>query len=96
MKKRTFAVYTTKYNQTILKKSKKQNCWTFILLFAATTGISFGLTGLTLSALAFFEATESAAFDRQLGALLIAVSFPLVMLAAHALDKWSESNAAKK
>lgn len=96
MKKRTFAVYTAKDNQTISGKNKKQNYWTFILLFAATIGILSGLTGLLLSALAFFEKTDSAAFDGRLGALLIAVSFPFIMLAAHALDKWNESDAAKK
>lgn len=85
------AVYETKN----LKKDSLKRRWLLTLYFCGFGGILIGLVGLFLSGLAYFEYIEKEQLIHKTGTVLIVLSFPFIMLGAHALDKIFEIDHKK-
>ncbi len=80
------------------KKSKKdalKKRWLLALYFCGFGGILIGLVGLFLSGLAYFEYIEKGQQVHKTGTVLIVISFPFIMLGAHALDRIFEIDHKK-
>ncbi len=67
--------------------------WIAVLLVSAVLGVAAGLAGLLFSSVTWFfnDATKGVA---ELGTILVVAFFPLLMLAAHSLDKIREAEKA--
>jgi hypothetical protein len=70
--------------------------WRLTLFFSAAAGIISALSGLLLGAISYFGFFRNAKAVNQTGNLLIIAAFPLMMLAAHALDKINEIKSTWK
>lgn len=75
---------------------KRVKRWMFVLLSGIFTSGASSLTGLAMCAAAHFGAAGNAKQLNQIGTWMIAAAFPLVMLAAHALDKIKEIETGKR
>ena len=63
------------------------NRWKYVLVFSISTALLFAGAGLLFSGLAYFGLIEHAKIMSRIGTILIVVSAPLFILAAHCLDE---------
>ena len=63
------------------------NRWKYVLVFSISAALLFAGTGLIISGLAYFGLIEHARLLSRIGTILIVVSAPLFILAAHCLDE---------
>ena len=73
--------------------NKSISRWKAVLFICAGCGVFFGVIGLVLSGLTLVGLSDYLRGIGHLGTWMVAAFFPLLMLAAHALDK---VNAARK
>jgi hypothetical protein len=67
--------------------------WRTLLFTSASLGVLFGVTGLTLGALSLLGLPDDSARFGQTGMWLVGAFIPLMLFAAHAMDK---TQAARK
>jgi hypothetical protein len=70
-----------------IKQKDYTNRWKYVLIFSISSALLFGGTGLIISGLAYFGLIEHAKIMSRIGTILIVVSAPLFILAAHCLDE---------
>ena len=85
------SVFATETDEAKLSKSRDR--WTAVLLSSSVLGLAAGLGGLALSIVSWFfhDTTKGVS---ELGTLLVVAFFPLLILAAHSLDKVREAEKA--
>lgn len=81
--------YASRAEPTPSEKRKKT--WFAVLCLTAVSGIIAGITGLTLSFLAFVESMERTRRLSLTVSTLIVSSLGLLLFAAHAMDRIGES-----
>lgn len=81
-------------NEERLARSEKR--WGAALFVSAVTGISAGLLGLTLGALSLIGISDIEPHMGHLGTWLVGAFIPLMLFAAHALDKAQEAKKAAR
>ncbi len=64
--------------------------WKFILLFSSLTGSVCGLVGTTLGVMSLLKLLSDYRLLDDVGTALLVVAFPMLVLAAHSLDKAHE------
>lgn len=79
-------------NNPLSGKDRKK--WIRILYFCSIGGVFFGLSGLLLSGLAFFDFLEKEI--NRIGTLFVITAFPLLIFSAHAVDKIREIDRKEK
>jgi hypothetical protein len=77
-------------NEAILVQNKRR--WTAALFTAVVFGVFSSVVGLLVGALHFFGYLNRQNGVGRLGAMLIALAFPLLMFGAHAMDKIAETD----
>ena len=82
-----------KQNESAFAKSRKR--WTSALFVSSIFGIILGFTGFVISALSLFGFLAEQNVSR-LGTWLIIAVFPLMMFAAHCLDKIGAANKSER
>ncbi len=70
--------------------SKKRNKWLIGFFVSSITGSCAGPAGLAISVLWALGVLQAAPDLNRLGTWLVAAAFPLLILAAHCLDKAAE------
>lgn len=70
---------------------KRKRIWFGVLCLAAVSGFISGIVGLSLSFLAFVEVMERTRRSSLTVSMLIVLSLGLLLFAAHAMDRISES-----
>ncbi|HMS39747.1 MAG TPA: hypothetical protein PKE69_05940 [Pyrinomonadaceae bacterium] len=76
--------------------SKSRKRWMNALFASSIFGIVLGVTGFVISALSLFGFLAEKQNVSRLGTWLIVAVFPLMMFAAHCLDKIGNANKAIK
>lgn len=69
---------------------RKRNRWLIGFSVSSIAGVCAGLTGLAISALWALGFLPAAPDPDRLGTWLVAAAFPLLILAAHCLDKTAD------
>ena len=70
--------------------------WVFYMLTTTITGSMTGVFGLALAGLALMHIVDSRSRLGFMGTVLLAVTFPLLVLAAHCLDRIEDVNRAHR
>jgi hypothetical protein len=78
------------------KYKTRSTGWMPALFLSTAAGIVSLLAGLGLGAVSYLGAVRNPDALNQLGNFLICLAFPLMMLAAHALDRINEIRRDKK
>jgi len=78
----------TEENERSLSRQKRK--WDVCLLVSSISAAVTGIFGLVLSAAVFVDLVPHDGMLSIFGSLLLAVSFPLLVLAAHCLDRIDE------
>ena len=81
--------YTAKAELT--PSEKRRRIWFGVLCFSAVGGFIAGITGLSLSFMAFFEKLEKTRGLSLLVSTLIVSSLGLLLFAAHSMDRMGEN-----
>jgi len=83
-----------KQNVSAFAKSRKR--WTSALFVSSIFGIILGFTGFVISGLSLFGFLAEKQNVSRIGTWLIIAVFPLMMFAAHCLDKIGAANKAER
>jgi hypothetical protein len=83
-------------NAKRLFDEKRTRRWKLVLYFSIAAGIVSALTGLFLGAVSYLGLFGNADSINQAGNLLIIAAFPLMMFAAHALDRINQIKSNSK
>lgn len=83
-----------KADESVFAKSRKR--WLNALFASSILGIVLGFTGFVISALSLFGFLAEKHNVSRLGTWLIIAVFPLMMFAAHCLDKIDAANKAER
>ena len=76
-------------------RRKQMILWTTTLYLSVVAGILCAATGLILGAISYIGLFVNADAVNQIGNFMIIIAFPLMMLAAHALDKLNDLKSGK-
>ena len=79
---------------TVLERSRRR--WLNAFLFSAIVGAVMGGTGMMISVLVSFHFLEFGVFLDRVDTALIAAAFPIIVFAAHSLDKAEEAKRTLK
>lgn len=87
-------LFLNKQNELVFAKSRKR--WTNVLFVSSIFGIVLGFSGFVISGLSLFGFLGEKQNVSRLGTWLIIAVFPLMMFAAHCLDKIGAANKAER
>lgn len=73
---------------------RRKTWWNFTAFLFLAGGVLFGIIGLLMSGIGYLIGTDTV--DSKIGTVLVALSFPLMMFGAHALDKAAEEGKRAK
>ncbi len=79
---------------TVLERSRRR--WLVTFFFNTIVGAVMGGTGMMMSLLGSFRFFEVGIFLDRVDTTLIAAAFPIIVFAAHSLDKAEEAKKAIK
>jgi hypothetical protein len=70
--------------------------WVFYMLTTTVTATITGIFGLALAGMSLLRIADSRSELGFVGTILLAVTFPLLVLAAHCLDRIEDANRAHR
>lgn len=70
--------------------------WTYCLFISSTLGVGAGLVGMVIGAFSLIGLLDGNRGIQTVGTWLIVAAFPLLILAAHCLDKAREAEKAMR
>lgn len=79
--------YIREYSEDARKRKTRTNRWQFVLIISVSIALLFAVAGLFISGLAYLGLVEHARILSRIGTIMIVVSAPLFILAAHCLDE---------
>src|SRR5215204_3233900 len=80
----------------IYSLTKQRSQWLIGFIFSAILGAALGITGITISGLVSLGLSAKESALNNFDTLLFAGMFPLIILAAHCLDKAGDAKKAIK
>ncbi len=81
------STYTQENSNQTIKRKDYTNRWKYVLVISISIALLFSGTGLVVSGLAYLGLIEHAKVVSRIGTIMIIVSAPLFILAAHCLDE---------
>ena len=85
---------TPKYSDSSYRRVHRK--WVFYMLTTTITAVITGIFGLTLAIASLLRIIDSRSELGFIGTILLAVTFPLLVLAAHCLDRIEDVNRAHR